>query len=134
MRSGTVVMGQASLWAVMLSKVAFTPFSIYNDRDGVKEILLVSAKGLASRYAALKDGEGRRRRRRRKRRANGGEMQQNIQLAIFTDRSCIPPLVSTAVRAKAAEWMIFLKLCAAHISGPSSIMFFSDIPTSLLPK
>ena len=130
MRSGTVVMGQASLWAVMLSKVAFTPFSIYKDRDGVNEIFLVSAKGLASRYAALKDGEGRRRRRR----ANGGEMQQNIQLAIFTDRSCIPPLVSTAVRAKAAEWVIFLKLCAAHISGPSSTMFVSDIPTSLLPE
>lgn len=46
---------------------------------------VVRAKGLASRYAALKNGKGRRRRRRRKR-ANGGEVQ-NIQLAIFTDRS-----------------------------------------------
>jgi len=43
---------------------------------------VVRANGLASRYAALKDGKAGRRRKR----ANGGEVQ-NIQLAIFTDRS-----------------------------------------------
>jgi len=43
---------------------------------------VVRAKGLASRYAALQDGEEVSRRKR-----GSGEEVQNIQLAIFTDRS-----------------------------------------------
>ena len=71
---------------------------------------LVSAKGLASRYAALQDGEEVSRRKR-----GSGEEVQNIQLAIFTDRSYIPSLLKTA-RDKAAKGVIFLKLCAVHPS------------------
>ena len=72
--------------------------------------ILASAKALASRHAALQDGEEVTRRKR-----GSGDEVQNIQLAIFTDRSYIPSLLKTA-RDKAAKGVIFLKLCAVHPS------------------
>ena len=83
----------------------------------------ISAKALTSRYAALTNGTGAKQRRRR---GTSGKLQ-NIQLAIFTDRSTtLITFAQDLCQRKdqgviITKFQISLRLCSAEISRRTSL-------------
>ena len=83
----------------------------------------ISAKGLTSRYAALTNGTGAKQRRRR---GTSGKLQ-NIQLAIFTDRSTATIIFAQDLcprkdnEVTITKLQISLQLCPAEISRRTSL-------------